>query len=118
LHLTYISKIPSAKFTHYGFDQNGGMNLKNWFITPARFESHHFVKNNNFNLDDIANATTDYEVEIKIPNNYSITTDLNSVSKESSTSSYSTYSFLETTEPILIYLSKNKTASEVTAMVI
>jgi hypothetical protein len=93
LHLTYISKIPSAKFTHYGFDQNGGMNLKNWFIAPARFENHHFIKNNNFNLDDIANGYTDYEVEIKIPNNYAITTDLNSVSKEDSNSSYSTYSF-------------------------
>ena len=82
LHLTYISKIPSDKFTHYGFDQNGGMNLKNWFLSPARFENHRFIKYNNFNLDDIANATTDYEIEIKIPNNYSITTDLNSVSKD------------------------------------
>jgi hypothetical protein len=26
LHLVYIVKIPSSKFTHYGFDQNGGMN--------------------------------------------------------------------------------------------
>jgi hypothetical protein len=93
LHLTYISKIPSDKFTHYGFDQNGGMNLKNWFLTPARFENHKFIKNNNFNLDDIANASSDYEVEIKIPNNYSVTTDLNSVSKDVSHSAFSSYLF-------------------------
>ena len=93
LHLTYISKIPSDKFTHYGFDQNGGMKLKNWFLTPARFENHKFIKNNNFNLDDIANATSDYEVEIKIPNNYSVTTDLNSVSKDISNTAFSSYLF-------------------------
>lgn len=93
LHLTYISKIPSDKFTHYGFDQNGGMSLKNWFLSPSRFENHSFVKNNNFNLDDIANASTDYEIEIKIPNEYSITTDLNSVSKDNSNPSYTSYLF-------------------------
>ncbi len=93
LHLNYISKIPSAKFTRYGYDQNGGMNLKNWFLSPARFENHDFVKNNNFNLDDIANASTNYEIEIKIPNNYSITTDLNSVAKDASNTAYGTYLF-------------------------
>ena len=93
LHLTYISKIPSDKFTHYGFDQNGGMNLKNWFLTPARFENHHFTKNNNFNLDDIANASSDYEVVIKLPNQYSVTTDLNSVSKDVSNPAFTAYSF-------------------------
>ncbi|MEZ0130222.1 aminopeptidase, partial [Flavobacterium sp. LBUM151] len=93
LHLTYIAKIPSDKFTHYGFDPNGGMSLKNWFLSPARFENGSFVTNNNFNLDDIANAVSDYEIEIKIPNQYSITTDLNSVSKDISNSAYAAYSF-------------------------
>lgn len=93
LHLTYISKIPSDKFTRYGFDQNGGMNLKNWFLTPARFENHSFVKNNNFNLDDIANAISDYEVNIKVPNNYSISTDLDSVAKDITNTSFTNYSY-------------------------
>ncbi|MBB4802392.1 hypothetical protein HNP37_002465 [Flavobacterium nitrogenifigens] len=93
LHLTYIAKIPNDKFTHFGFDQNGGMALKNWFISPARYENHEFIKYNNFNLDDIANAVTDYEVAIKIPNSYSITTDLNSIAKDVSNPDYSVYSF-------------------------
>lgn len=93
LHLTYVAKIPSNKFTHYGFDQNGGMNLKNWFLSPARFENHRFIKYNNYNLDDIANAATDYNIAIKIPNNYVVTTDLNSVSKDRSNTSFTTYTF-------------------------
>lgn len=93
LHLNYIVKIPNDKFTHFGFDQNGGMALKNWFLSPARFENGLFIKYNNFNLDDIANAVSDYEMEIKIPTQYSITTDLNSVSKDSTNLSYNIYSF-------------------------
>ncbi|WP_240345251.1 aminopeptidase [Flavobacterium sp. CLA17] len=93
LHINYIAKIPSDKFTDYGFDQNGGMNLKNWYLSAARFENHTFIKYNNFNLDDIANATTNYEIAIKIPNGYSITTDLNSVSTDLTNPQSAIYSF-------------------------
>jgi len=93
IHLNYISKIPNDKFTRFGFDQNGGMALKNWFLSPARFENSSFITYNNFNLDDIANAATDYELEIKIPNPYSVITDLNSVSKNVTNPEYSIYKF-------------------------
>ncbi|RZJ53033.1 MAG: aminopeptidase [Flavobacterium sp.] len=92
-NVTYIVKVPSDKFTRYGFDQNGGMNLKNWYLSPARYENHSFTKYNNFNLDDIANATTDYEISIKIPENYSVTTDLNSVSKDLTNPQSGVYTF-------------------------
>lgn len=91
LHLTYISKIPSDKFTRYGYSQNG-MNLKNWFLSPARYEYGNFIKYHNLNLDDIANAVTDYELQIKVPNQFIVTTDLDSVSKDTS-STFSTYLF-------------------------
>jgi hypothetical protein len=93
LHLTYVAKIPSNKFTNYGFDQNGGMNLKNWYLSPARFENHNFIKYNNFNLDDIANAVTNYEIAIKVPNGYSITTDLNTVGTDLTNPQSAIYSF-------------------------
>lgn len=77
LNLTYIAKVPSDKFTKYGFAASGGMNLKNWFLTPARYEDSNFIKYNNNNLDDIANAISDFDITIKIPNNSVLTTDLN-----------------------------------------
>lgn len=76
LHLTYIAKIPSDKFTGYGYSGNGGMNLKNWFLTPARYDNHAFIRSSNNNLDDIANAISDFDVDLKIPKNFDITTDL------------------------------------------
>ncbi|OXA95237.1 gluzincin family metallopeptidase [Flavobacterium hercynium] len=92
LQVTYIAKIPSEKFTHYGFDQNGGMNLKNWFLTPARYDNHAFLRYNNFNLDDIANAASDFEISLKIPANYWITSDLNTVSKDFSNEQFNVIS--------------------------
>jgi hypothetical protein len=77
LHLTYIVKIPSDKFTEYGYDANGGMNLKNWYITPARYENHSFIKYNNDNLDDIANGVSDFEIDLKLSKGLEMTSDLN-----------------------------------------
>ena len=79
LHLSYVEKIPSDKFTKYGYTNEGGMNLKNWFLTPAHYENHAFVKNSNYNLDDITNAVSDFDINLKVPQNIEVTSDLNSI---------------------------------------
>jgi hypothetical protein len=79
LHLSYISKIPSDKFTKHGYNNNGSFNLKNWYLTPARYENHTFIKNSNNNLEDIANAVSDYEIDLTLPGTLEATSDLNSV---------------------------------------
>jgi hypothetical protein len=85
LHLTYSVKIQSDKFTKYGYSENGGMNLKNWYLTPAQYENHEFVQYNNNNLDDIANAVSNFDIDLKIPKNVFATTDLNSTKIEANT---------------------------------
>ncbi len=78
LHLTYTVKIPSDKFTKYGYSENGEMNLKNWCLTPARYENHQFIQYSNENLDDIANAISNYNIELKVPEKVHVSSDLNS----------------------------------------
>jgi hypothetical protein len=75
--LTYTVKIPSDKFTLYGYGENGKMHLKNCLLIPARYENKGFVKYNNLNLDDAANALTDYEIDVKIQGNLILNSDLN-----------------------------------------
>lgn len=74
--LAYQVKIPSDEFTKYGFGKNGKMYLKNWFLTPARYQNHAFIKYNNNNLDDIANANADFEISIKFLEKLNLQTDL------------------------------------------
>ncbi|MEY2922326.1 MAG: hypothetical protein RL108_948 [Bacteroidota bacterium] len=76
LFLTYYTKIPSNEFTKYGYAPNGNLNLKNWFLIPARYENNEFVKYSNSNLDDIANSSCDFYIQFKIPKEAVLTTDL------------------------------------------
>ena len=78
-NLSYITKIPSDKFTKFGYNDNGIFNLKNWYLTPARYENHDFVKNSNYNLDDIANGICDFEIDLRVPAPLEATSDLYSV---------------------------------------
>ena len=79
--LTYFVKVPNDRFTGFGFDDIGRLNLKDWFLSLARYENHKFVRYSNDNLDDIANGITDFELSIKIPSAYQLNSDLNEITK-------------------------------------
>ncbi|MFC4739952.1 aminopeptidase [Flavobacterium ponti] len=72
----YIVKIPNEKFTKYGFDNNGNLYLKDWFLNIPRYENKKFIIQSNENLDDISNALSDYKIEIAFPKNYEVFSDL------------------------------------------
>ncbi|AWI27289.1 aminopeptidase [Flavobacterium pallidum] len=76
LSMTYSVKIPSDKFTGYGYGAGQKMYLRNCFLSPARFDNHHFVKYSNNNSDDIANAPTDYDVTISSASGVKLFSDL------------------------------------------
>ena len=84
IFITYKIKLPSNKFTSYGYSDNGDFMLKNWLITPARFQNGHFAMYSNVNLDDSSNAISDYQINLTLPAKYDLTTDLNKTSESGS----------------------------------
>lgn len=78
-NLTYLVKIPDAKFTKYGYNNDGSWLLKNWHLNPARYENKQFVEQSNENLDDIPNAFSDFEIEVELPKNYFLSSNLNEI---------------------------------------
>ncbi len=92
LNLVYESKIPSDRFTKFGFASNGNYAFKDWFIAVARYQNHDFIKYSNTNTDDIANEFCDYELEFKVPENSVVNSDLNSI-KSTATVNSTTYYF-------------------------
>ncbi|MDI1255817.1 MAG: aminopeptidase [Flavobacterium sp.] len=80
LHLFYQVKIPSDAFTGYGYGMDNKIYLKNWYLAPARYENHSFLRYSNESFDDIVNAISDYEVTITIPKTMQLVADLNSES--------------------------------------
>ncbi len=81
LYLAYTVKIPSDEFTKYGYNAKGEMNLKNWYLTPARYENGNFVRYSNANLDDAANGISDYDIDVKVPEGSELITDLDEIKK-------------------------------------
>lgn len=75
----YSVKIPDSKFTKYGFDNDGRITLKNWYLNPARFIHKQFTQYSNENIDDIPNAFSDFEIEFELPSNYSLSSNLQEI---------------------------------------
>ncbi len=74
--LFYSVKIPNAKFTKFGFYNEDKLILKHWYLTPSRYENKQFVQQSNENLDDIPNAFSDYEIELEMPEKFSVSSNL------------------------------------------
>lgn len=90
LNLVYDVKIPSDRFTKYGYNFKGDMNLKDWFLTPARYENHGFIRYSNNNLDDIANGISAFDITLSAPKQLQVVSDLeiNDVSENQNIKNY------------------------------
>jgi hypothetical protein len=76
LQLEYLVQVPNSKFTSYGITDNGDLNLRYWYITPAIYDgSWHYYSNKN--LEDLFIPKSDISLELEYPANYQITSDLN-----------------------------------------
>ncbi len=74
ISITYIVKIPNAKFTNYGKTKNG-YHLRYWYITPAVFDKGWHLMSN-LNLDDLYESNTDFKINLSIPKEYTLESNL------------------------------------------
>lgn len=82
LSVNYSVKLPNERFTKFGFDdKTGSFTLRDWYLTPARYENHAFTAYSNENIDDIANAASNYNITITVPKGLSLTADLVTTNK-------------------------------------
>ncbi|KGL64112.1 aminopeptidase [Polaribacter sp. Hel1_85] len=72
--LTYIVKIPNARFTKYGKTATG-YHLRNWYITPAVYDNG-WKSMSNLNLDDLYEKGTDFKIEIDVPKEFIVESNL------------------------------------------
>jgi len=81
-NFVYEVKLPDAKFTRFGYKRNGDYNLKFWFITPAVFDGQ-WQAYSNKNLDDFYMPPSSFNILLKTPEEFIVTTDLNHTIGES-----------------------------------
>lgn len=78
LQLEYLVQIPSNKFTSYGVTSAGDLNLRYWYITPAVYNGK-WQYYSNKDLDDLFIAPAEVNLNIEFPNDYTLTSELNSI---------------------------------------
>lgn len=75
IHLNYKLQFPDDIFTDYGFTDDKEFNLKYWYITPAVYDGEwHYYSNKN--LDDLFVPPADISLNVEVPKNYSLYTEL------------------------------------------
>jgi hypothetical protein len=71
---TYNVKIPNSKFTRYGVNANV-FNLRYWYLAPVIFDKK-WQAYSNLDLDDFYIDFTNYNIEIKVPKDFEVNSDL------------------------------------------
>ena len=74
ISVTYTVKIPSAEFTDYG-KTKAGYHLKFWYLTPAIYTDSWQLMSN-LNIDDLYENPTDFQIEINVPKDYVLESNL------------------------------------------
>ena len=110
IRIKYRLKIPSNKFTGYGYTKSKNYYLQYWHLVPAmKLDAWTFYSNRN--LNDIPSSKYNITaLEIKTPDNYHVTTELKETKSELPTSNGFKYSFWESKEIYdpKIYIEKEK----------
>lgn len=76
INMSYTLKIPSDRFTEFGYGNQYKLTLKDFFLVPAKHINGAFVRYNNENLEDASNANSNYDIELKLSENLFFQTDL------------------------------------------
>ncbi|WP_232520856.1 metalloprotease [Flagellimonas nanhaiensis] len=80
LFFTYTLKLPSAKFTSYGFHGNGDFYLKDWYLTPAVYDGE-WKLYDNANLDDLYTDTAETIINFTYPSRLFLSSNFDSQSE-------------------------------------
>lgn len=71
---SYTVKLPNAKFTGYGKNQEG-YHLRFWYLNPAVYQKGWNLMSN-LNIDDQYSDTADFQIEISLPKKYVLESNL------------------------------------------
>ncbi|TSE04074.1 M1 family metallopeptidase [Aquimarina algiphila] len=73
--LKYQIKVPSNKFTRYGYHANGNFSLKYWYIVPAVYDTKWNIYSHK-NLDDLYAPLANYKINLTLPEEYEVMSEL------------------------------------------
>jgi len=115
IKIKYAIKVPSSKFTGYGYTKSKNYYLQYWHLVPA-LNLEKWTVYSNKNLNDIPSSKYNISsLEIKTPSNFHITTELKKIKTELLTRNGFKYSYWESKEVYdpKIYIEKEKSYNQI-----
>ena len=79
LFWSYTVKLPSSKFTKYGYGYENGYYLKDWYLSPAVYDGHWNLYPN-VDLNDQYTDVTNAQIKLIFPDSLQLTTNFNTIS--------------------------------------
>lgn len=76
LHFTYSLKLPTSRFTGYGIDNQGNIDLKYWHLSPVPFRNGSWLLYRNLNLNDQYTLPSVTSLELTLPKNLHVSSNL------------------------------------------
>jgi hypothetical protein len=80
INLEYTVKLPNDKFTRFGVTPENDYKLRYWYISPAMYEGK-WKAYSNKNIGDHYMIPSSFTIDLRYPNHYSLTTDLDIISE-------------------------------------
>lgn len=78
LFITYTVKLPPNRYTPYGYNNDGGYYLKDWYLTPAVYDGEWQLYSNK-NLEDLYTDITNTNIIFSYPDSLFLGTNLKEV---------------------------------------
>lgn len=106
LNLKYTVKFPSDKFTGFGADKDRNFKLRYWYLTPAVYDGTWQIYSN-VNTDDLYQLPGKFEVRLQYPDNYFLSSDLETEEEISGKETKTTVLKGENRRSAVLYFEKN-----------
>ena len=82
IEIKYDVVLPDAKFTGYGYNDEGDVYLRYWYIALSPIFEDKWQNYSHLNLDDFSIKAADYTLKLSAPKDFSVETSLENKKKE------------------------------------
>ena len=103
IEIKYDVVLPDAKFTGYGYNDEGDVYLRYWYIALSPIFEDKWQNYSHLNLDDFSIKAADYTLKLSAPKDFSVETSLENKKKEKE----KYYFFAIQNREVSIYLTRN-----------
>ncbi|MDP2685653.1 MAG: metalloprotease [Aequorivita sp.] len=105
-NLDYTVKVPDDRFTRYGVNKLNEYKLQHWYISPAVYDGKWQIYSNK-NTDDLYLTPSEFSINLHLPKNYTLTSDLDLVSENISENTKNIQLTGKERTSAVLYLEKN-----------